>query len=169
MKRKNLKAYLSGGMEYAANEGADWRVDLEQWIRAELGHSVFNPNKESEEYLRINFPDGNIRALKFEDVSRFAEILGGVVDLDSREVAKDSDYVICYWDEGAHRGAGTKGEITLAKYFRKPVYLVTAWKLEEIPGWVLGCVSRFFKSFDELKEFLANEYATTKQKSRGER
>lgn len=153
-----MRAYLSGGMEYAKNEGVDWRHTMEQWLEEELHHSVFNPNVESDKFLRRKLPGQNIRKLKFNDVERFSRILRGVVDLDSKEIAVRSDYVICYWDESAQRGAGTKGEITIAKYFRKPVYLITTMNLEDIPGWVLGCTTRFFRSFDELKLFLSSEH-----------
>ena len=32
-----LIAYLSGGMENAQNEGADWRSDMTNWLRETLG------------------------------------------------------------------------------------------------------------------------------------
>jgi hypothetical protein len=152
-------------MEYAFKEGADWRYGLETWIKTQLRHSVFNPNKESKKYLQKTLPGGNFRALKFKDISKFEKIVRRIVEHDSKEIAAKSDYVICYWDESAHKGAGTKGELTLAKFFRKPVYLVTQMKREDIPGWVLGCVSRFFSSFDELKQFLAQHYSKSPQRS----
>jgi hypothetical protein len=31
MKHKKLRAYLSGGMEYAKDEGADWRAETQDW------------------------------------------------------------------------------------------------------------------------------------------
>ena len=37
------RIYLSGGMEYADNEGRDWRYTLQEWIESELGWTVFNP------------------------------------------------------------------------------------------------------------------------------
>jgi hypothetical protein len=52
------------------------------------------------------------------------------------------------------RGAGTKGEVTIAKHFGKPVYLVTSMRLEEIPGWVLACVTKIFSRFEDLFSFL---------------
>ncbi len=145
-------------MEYAKNEGADWRFALEEWITSTLGHSVFNPNRESAKYLSRKYPGINLRALKHSDGEKFRKIVSGIVDLDSREVAHRSDYVICFWDTGAARGAGTKGELTVAKFFGKPVYMVTRMKRENIAGWVLGCTTKVFRSFDELKEFLREEY-----------
>lgn len=164
MKSKRLRAYLSGGMEYAKGEGADWRREFEQWLKSSLGHSVFNPNSESERYLAKKYPGDNFRSLKEKDVESFTRIVRGIVDLDSTEIAKRSDYVVCYWDESALRGAGTKGELTIARFFRKPVYMVTSFDPEDLPGWILGCTTKRFKSFDELRSYLVMSYSVTSRK-----
>jgi hypothetical protein len=155
---KKIRTYLSGGMEYAKNEGVDWRTMVEAWIIVELGHSVFNPNSESEKYLKKKLPDSNLRELKFSNTDRFQSIVRGIVKIDSEEIAKRSDYVICYWNRSAQRGAGTKGELTLARFFGKPVYMITRTRRENIPGWILGCTSEIFTSFAELKLFLLRKY-----------
>lgn len=147
--------YLSGGMEYAENEGRDWRQSLEQWLRKELGCTIFNPNSESESFFSKHFPDIDIRSLKETNVVQYATIVARLVEIDCKEIAERSDLVICYWDDSAQRGAGTKGELTIAKHFGKPVYMVTSVPHKEIPGWVLGCTSFIFESFDELKKFLS--------------
>jgi len=148
------RVYLSGGMEYAADEGKDWRGRLQEWLERELQCDVFNPNTESERFFIGHAPDVDFRRLKFENLARFQQLVAQLVEIDSREIAERSDFVVCLWDESAMKGAGTKGELTIARYFGKPVYLVTAIPHHEIPGWVLGCTSRFFSSFDELKVFL---------------
>ncbi len=53
---------------------------------------------------------------------------------------------------------GPKGELTIARYFNKPVYIVTHMSKEKIPGWVLGCATEFFGSFEQLKTFLFLKY-----------
>jgi hypothetical protein len=141
-------------MEYAKREGADWRSDLQSWIQSRLGHAVFNPNVESKKFLRKHFPNGDFRRLKTRDIDRFTGLVRKIVALDSSQIVKRTDYVVCYWDRSAQRGAGTKGELTLAKYFGKPVYMVTKIRHDRIPGWVLGCTTRIFASFAELKQFL---------------
>ncbi len=148
------RVYLSGGMEYANNEGRDWRQELQTWLETELGCSVFNPNEESDRFFRAEYPSLDVRALKAVDPLHYKMIVERLVELDCGEIARHSDFVICYWDESAMRGAGTKGEITIAKHFGKPVYMVTSTALQEIPGWVLACTMRIFPSFDELKRFL---------------
>jgi hypothetical protein len=158
MKHKIVRVYLSGGMEYAKNEGVDWRNDIGSWIRKNFGHSIFNPNIESEKYLSQSLSNRNFRSLKSTDIKAYTNIVKQFVIKDSKEIATRSDYVICYWDNGAQRGAGTKGELTIARYFNKPVYMVTRIPNEKIPGWVLGCVTEFFNSFEQLKKFLISIY-----------
>ena len=149
-----MRVYLSGGMEYADAEGVHWRSDLQNWIEQHLRHQVFNPNVESDKFFNEHHPSLDFRALKQEDIDRYQEIVRHLVDIDCKEIAEQSDYVICFWDEGAAKGAGTKGELTMARYFGKPVHLVTKFPLHEIPGWVLGCVTKTYGSFNELKESL---------------
>lgn len=151
-----MRAYLSGGMEYADGEGRSWRDEMERWLADTLGWETFNPNRESDHLLAVRTPSTPFRMLKTADPERYREIVREIVAIDSRAVAEGSDCVICLWDEGAARGAGTKGELTLARYFNKPVYLVTRIPFEDIPGWVLGCVTHTFGSFEDLKRFLVN-------------
>jgi hypothetical protein len=149
------RVYLSGGMEYAANEGRDWRQQMQEWLQSEMRSAVFNPNVESKRFFESHAPDVDFRALKGSDPERFQELVSHLVDIDCMEIAEHSDYIICYWDDGAMRGAGTKGELTMARFFGKPVYMVTAIPFAEIPGWVLGCTSKLFPDFDTLKAFLS--------------
>lgn len=146
--------YLSGGMEYADNEGRDWRQELHGWLQQNLRCDVFNPNVESDKYFAKNFSGVDIRSLKQTNVVQYASILSTLVEIDCKEIAEHSELVICYWDDSAMQGAGTKGELTIAKYFGKPVYMVTSMPYNQIPGWVLGCTTLIFSSFDELKKFI---------------
>ena len=152
------RVYLSGGMEYAPDEGRDWRKDLQAWLEEELRCSVFNPNVESEAYLRATHPGFDFRAMKHQDIEAYREVVRHLVDTDCREISERSDFVVCYWDDAAQRGAGTKGEITLAHHFRKPVYMVTGLPLAQIPGWVLACTDSIFGDFDALKAFLKSHF-----------
>ncbi len=149
------RVYLSGGMEYALDEGRDWRAEMHDWLVKNLRCEVFNPNHESDKYFAGHFPGVDIRSLKTTDIVAYASIVAKLVEIDCKEIAERSDLVICYWDDSAMRGAGTKGELTIAKHFDKPVYMVTSMQHKDIPGWVLGCTTLIFSSFDELKEFLS--------------
>jgi len=141
-------------MEYAKGHGAGWRSSLSTWLTQELGHTVFDPTVVSEKFLRRFYPGTNFFALKVQDLKRFRQILQRIVRLDLKEISARSDYVVCLWDQAARRGAGTKGEITLAYYLRKPVYIVTRQSPTRIPGWVIGCSTQIFRSMPELKRYL---------------
>ena len=149
-----MRFYLSGGMEYAQGEGRDWRVMLQDWLERELRASVFNPNVESDRLFSGRYHGVNFRRLKTEDPRQYRIIAAELVDLDCGEIAEHTDAVICYWDESAQRGAGTKGELTMARFFRKPVFMVTSMPTEALPGWVIGCVTMIYPDFDTLKEEL---------------
>jgi hypothetical protein len=149
------RVYLSGGMEYAADEGRDWRRDMQGWLERELGCTVFNPNMESEGVLGRETGGVDFRSLKTTDIARYTSIVERLVTIDCDEISGRTDFVIVYWDESAQRGAGTKGELTIAHHFKKPVYMVTAMPPDAIPGWVLGCVTIRFSDFESLKKFLS--------------
>jgi hypothetical protein len=145
-------------MEFAKGEGLDWRMEMDKWIRTNLAHTVFNPNVESDIFMSKKLPSGRFRELKSENLELYVTLVRELIDIDSHEISDRSDYVICNWDESAQRGAGTKGELTMARFTGKPVFMVTHMNLHDIPGWVLGCTTKIFGSFDELKIFLMKEY-----------
>ena len=60
--------------------------------------------------------------------------------------------------DGAQRGAGTKGELTLAALVAKPVYFVRGMPVPDIPSWVIGCITEMFDNFNGLKSFLKQKY-----------
>jgi hypothetical protein len=153
-----MRVYLSGGMEFADQQGAGWRDEIERWLAETLGHTSFNPVTESRKFLERRYAGSTVPELKETDYYEYRRFLDDIVEIDSNEVAQHADYVICYWDESARRGAGTKGEITLARYFGKPVYLVTDEPAKNLPGWVVGCTTEIFQSFKELKSYLRNQY-----------
>jgi hypothetical protein len=158
VKRRKLKAYLSGGMEYARNEGADWRQEIERWLGTELGHSVFNPSVESAKFRAKRLNGENFRALKNGDIERYVGVVRLLIDKDLKEISRRSDYLICLWDQRARKGAGTVGELTMARSLRIPVFMVTRVRPQNIPGWILGCTSRRFRTFTELKKYLLKRY-----------
>jgi hypothetical protein len=151
------RVYLSGGMEYAAGEGRDWRSMMQEWLEQELHCTVFNPNRESDRFFRERHAGIDFRAMKAIDMERYRAIAAELVAIDCREIAERTDIVVCYWDASAMRGAGTKGELTMARYCAKPVFLVTDIPAIDIPGWVLGCITRMFPDFDALKDFLKTQ------------
>jgi hypothetical protein len=145
-------------MEHARNAGAGWRGRLQRWIERELGHDVFNPACVSEKFISRFYPGVSQKRLKRYDLKRYQRLVSTLLQIDCREIALKSDYLICLWDESAQKGAGTKGELTMAKYFGKPVYLVTTMKPLDIPGWIHACTTKRFETFEGLKSYLQSQY-----------
>ena len=53
-------AYLSGPIENAHNDGADWRNDITHWLDRELDHQVFNPVEETKSLTKnLNTDDSS--------------------------------------------------------------------------------------------------------------
>ncbi len=150
-----MHVYLSGGMEYADDGGKGWREELQRWMEHEFGATVFNPPRESERYLRSHHPDVDLRVLKASDPDGFRSIIRPIIERDCREIAEKADLVVCRWDHSAMRGAGTQGELTIARYFGKPVFLFSADDPDTLPGWILGCTSAIFRSPEALKHHIA--------------
>ncbi len=158
MKRRNIRAYLSGGMEHAPAEGSAWRNEMEAWLKNALGHEAFNPSTESRKLQRRWLSRGDFRTLRHTDNDRYMKYVRKIIQRDLRVVEDRSDYLVCLWDRRAHRGGGTVGEITTAYRNGIPVYLVTRIRRSNIPSWVLGCSTEIFSSFAQLKNFLVHQY-----------
>jgi hypothetical protein len=154
-----MRVYLSGGMEYAGDGGTGWRDEIQSWLEQTFRAEVFNPPVESDRYFSRHHPGLDLSTLKTLDAGQFREIVGPVIDRDCREVAERADIVICRWDEAATRGAGTQGEVTLARYFGKPVFLLTSMSPEAIPRWVLGCATTIISTIEELKRSIQDHVA----------
>ncbi len=154
-------------MEHARDGGRAWRADLRIWLREELGHTTFDPVPESDRILTRLGVRHKFHLLKRTDPERYASIVRTLVRRDLRILSQHCDYVICYWDRAAARGAGTQGEVTLARFLNKPVYVVAGMAAHRIPGWITGCATQVVPSFPALKKLLRTTFAQ-KEKSHGE-
>jgi hypothetical protein len=153
-----MRVYLSGGIEYSPDKGRKWRADLLPLLR-ELGHDFYDPAEDE----RKSLDDDEIqqfRQWKTTDLQRFQRAVRKIIDFDIDRIEDRTDYIICYWDESATKGAGTHGELTVA--FRRgiPVYLVLGMPIERVSGWILGCANEVFQDFESLRVFLREKYAT---------
>lgn len=151
------RAYLAGAMERAPDRGRAWRERLLPVLK-ELDHVWFNPCEEelvvSTEEERARF-----REWKAAGHERFVPLMQRIIDYDLAALER-SDYVVCYWDEHAQRSGGTPSEVTLARVWGKPVYLVRALERAEISSWVQGCATAAFGTLDELCDYLRQEYGS---------
>jgi nucleoside 2-deoxyribosyltransferase len=145
--------YLAGAIEYAPDKGKAWRERLTPFLRS-LRWDVYDPAQDEQKNLSNEERD-HFREWKLSDLPRFQCTVRKIIDWDMEWITRRADAVVVYWDEYAGRGAGTSGELTAAYRYGKPVYLVADMPVEKISGWIFGCATRVFTSFDELSFFLA--------------
>ena len=63
-------------------------------------------------------------------------------------IPKDKGYEIC----------GSYGEITLAHFLGKPVYIITDREPTDIPHWAIGCSTQIFISWNDYYSFIEKEW-----------
>jgi nucleoside 2-deoxyribosyltransferase len=150
--------YLAGAIEYAPDKGKAWREAFTPFVEA-LGAQVYDPARDEQKNLtddeRLHF-----REWKSTDLPRFQRTIRKIINWDMEWITRRADAIVVYWDEYAGRGAGTSGELTAAYRYGKPVYLVAGMPVAQISGWILGCATEVFNSFDQLQAFLAQAAAS---------
>ena len=144
-------AYLSGPIENAENDGAGWRNMMTEWLSSNLNHRTFNPVKETKSIIdEISMED--FRFLKTKNPDEYKKIFRKIIKIDLEAVVNQADYLIVKWDESVFKGGGTHGEITMAYWLNKPVYLVNNLPINDLSSWVFSCSEEVFDNFDSLKK-----------------
>ena len=149
--------YLSGAMEFAEDEGANWRKDLSSWLENNLGHKAFDPVVNSKKLIKEEGAE-NYRIWKKTNLNNYINFIRKCVDEDINIVRNHTDYLICLWDKNVLKGAGTHSEVTIAYDSKKPVYLINNLPKKDLSGWIMACSTEIFNNFDELKNFLIKKY-----------
>lgn len=170
----SLHIYPAGGMEKAINAGKGWRT----YFRNKL-LEIFEPicfrivyaNPCEFEWNNENF---NVNGYDRDDVERFKknnEYVAVQRERNRRILVFDclkvimSDFVIAKYDAAAHAAAGTKGEMTVAQFFKVPVYTWTTWSTRDLPNWIIGASTLIFKRPKDLFKFLKDYYTSPFRKA----
>lgn len=144
-------------MEFAHDGGINWRKDMTAWLRDTLGHASLDPSALEHDQLsdedRLLLP-----ALRRTDLDRLRPIARKIIRYDIGLVLNHCDYLICYWTEATQLGCGTAGEITLATWIDKPVYMILDYPRDKASTWMVGCTASIHSNFDELKSHLIATY-----------
>ena len=158
-----MLAYLSGSIEYSPDYGKSWRADITPFLH-ELGHKTYDPALDEKK----NLDDNEVREFrrwKASDLPRFQQTIRKIIAWDLDWIENKTDYVICFWDDAAARGAGTHGELTMAHRLGIPTYVVLGMPTAKVSGWILGCATEVFENFGDLKSYLRSKYETSEATS----
>ena len=154
-------AYLSGAMEYAQNEGANWRIMMKDWLKVHLFHEVIDPVIESNK-LVVNYDAEDYRDWEKTNPGKFKEFFRLLIQQDLRAVIGQSDYLIVLWDKDVLKGGVTHGDVTMGYGVDKPIFLVNTLPEEDLSAWISSCAAETFAYFDELKTVLLKRYKKIK-------
>ncbi|MGB8129072.1 MAG: hypothetical protein WCG81_04715 [Candidatus Angelobacter sp.] len=149
--------YLAGSIEYSPDLGKGWRAVITPVLKS-LGHEVYDPAEDEVKNLTA-VEATEFRTWKQSDLSRFRRTIQKIIAYDLDLIEHQCDAIVCYWDQYAGRGAGTQGELTFAHRMGIPVYLICGMPVEQISGWLLGCATEIFLSFEEFNEFVQRKLA----------
>ena len=152
-----MKAYLSGPIENAENDGASWRQDMTLWLKDNLNHEVFNPVLETKNIIGHLNPN-IFRSMKKTDPIEYKNIIREIIKLDLEAVINDSDYLIVKWDKSVLKGGGTHGEVTMAYWIKKPIFIVNSLPIDDMSSWIFSCSDFIFNDFKSLKKKLTHLY-----------
>ena len=150
-------AYLSGAMENAKNDGSAWRSEITIWLKDKLEHSVIDPVIETTKLIEKT-ESQNYRNWKTTDPNKFREFVRHAIDNDLNSVVNKSDYIICLWNKEVLSGGGTHGEVTMAYYHNKPIYLINKLNDIELSGWIMSCATEIFTDFNSMEKRLLEIY-----------
>lgn len=152
--RNNLSVYLSGGQDFAKDNGVGWRAKVSPQL-FRLGFDIINPVYETSyiwDQYGVNRPQ-----LREQNPDLYSKCTATQVDVDLADVVRCSAVLVC-WNEASALGSGTKGEVTLARYIRKPIYCVfqDGLSMKDLSTWMVGCLrgARIFDNFEEAIETL---------------
>ena len=152
-----MKAYLSGPIENAENDGASWRQDMTLWLKDNLNHEVFNPVLETKNIIGHLNPS-IFRSMKKTNPIEYKNIIREIIKLDLEAVINDSDYLIVKWDKSVLKGGGTHGEVTMGYWIKKPIFIVNSLPIDDMSSWIFSCSDFIFNDFQSLKKKLTQLY-----------
>ena len=84
-------AYLSGPIENAYNDGANWRNDITEWLENKLNHKVFNPVIETKSIIEYHNAS-DFRLMKKTNPNEYKKIIRKIIKVDLDAVINNSDY-----------------------------------------------------------------------------
>lgn len=144
-------------MEFAEDGGAGWRREMSLWLARHLGHRTLDPTHFEHDQLSHE-QKSRLPLLKRHDLEELRRLARRIVLYDLEMLLRRADYLICYWTEETQRGCGSAGEITMAAWAGKPVYLVLDYPRERMSTWMAGCTTAIFHDWDGLKQALLREF-----------
>ena len=157
MKRKPI-TYLCGPISLKDNNACRiWRENVSIELE-KLGITPSNPFVNSGNNLQ-SIRDKLAEASDDGDIDAIRYLVDKHLIAQDLEMVKRSNFITAWIPEDkGYEICGSYGEITLAHFLSKPVYIVTDRKPTEIPHWAIGCSTVIFISWDNYYSYIEKEW-----------
>lgn len=147
----SVPVYAAGAIEKAPDKGVGYRKDLKSAMEF-TKVSVVDPCD-----FAYNLFQGKQKTLQEVDATstlRDSYIKTRMVVEGDCAAVVETEAVIALVDQ--YLGSGTTSELTVAVAFKRPVYAILGSDIElkDIVPWVRCCASRYFRSIQELTDFV---------------
>lgn len=157
--------YLSGGMQFAKDLGADWRTECSQKLKAMQYFPLDITELDvayAKKFGKPILPDKSHSTTEQDILLYKAQFRRHFIDTDTRLIDEQTDAVILHYDESARRGAGTISEAQYAFTKKIPIFLVcTEYEtMQEFylntSAWLIGLTTKIFINWEDLYAYLNN-------------
>jgi hypothetical protein len=140
-------------MEHAVELGAGWRKALGYQLKI----YQYYPIDITQLDVAYAQQHGDLfRSISRQDqLQRKSNIRKHFIFTDLQLIINDTDAVVVYYDESVRKGAGTISECQVAYNHDIPIFVVSAYPQEQIPGWLTALSTKIFFDFSSLVAYLA--------------
>lgn len=155
--------YLSGGMQFAKDLGADWRIESSKRLKSMQYFPLDITELDvayAKKFGKPILPDKSHNTSEEDILLYKAQFRRHFIDTDTRLIEDQTDALILYYDESARRGAGTISEAQFAFTKKIPIFLVCT-EYESMKdlylntsAWLVGLTTKIFISWDDLYEYM---------------
>jgi nucleoside 2-deoxyribosyltransferase len=156
---KTIKTYLAGPIGVVMQiDAMTWRTKATENLRA-VGIETLNPMGQNggdrlgngRVKLKEAVDNGNIKFIR-KYVSKT------VIPPDLKMVENANFLTVYIPEDNGYEICGTYGEITLAFYLGKPVYIITDRQTNKLPCWLVGCSTEIFISWNDYYSYIIDEW-----------
>ena len=142
--------YLAGPIsDTKIRDARDWRDWLTEKL-GEMGIKTLDPlGKYGDRLASVRSKLSNWK--RFGNIDAIRLMVSQMIIPSDLEAVKKCDFVTLNLPAENVELCGSYGEITLAFYLNKPVYIVTKRHLKpcNIPKWAIGCSTKIFTNWED--------------------
>lgn len=156
---KIIKTYLAGPIGVVIQENAmTWRTKATEYLRHKnietlnpMGQNGGDRLGNGRAKLKEAVDEGNIKFIR--------KYVSKTVIPPDLKMVENADFLTVYIPEdNGYEICGTYGEITLAFYLGKPVYVITDRQPNKVPTWLIGCSTEIFINWDDYYRYIQDEW-----------